>query len=69
MSIKIPLLILVLVIAFLITSLFTFMGVEKAVESGKAEKPMPQPSAGGIVKIEIVNPNQIEGDDKDATDI
>ena len=53
---KLPLLIIVLIIIFLITSLITFITMEKVVTPEKKEIQQPQGStAGAVVKISIVN--------------
>lgn len=60
---KLPIFIIILVIAFILVSLFSFITMEKAsekieVSSEKIETQALQTSlSGGIVRIDIVNPN------------
>lgn len=55
---KVPLLIVVVVIIFLITSLMTYITMEKVVAQEKIEVEKTQSSAAGIVQISIVHPEK-----------
>ncbi len=54
---KIPLLIMVLIIIFLITSLMTFIAMEKVVTTERVEEKPEGQMTAGIVKISIINPD------------
>lgn len=54
---KLPILLIILVIIFLITSLFSFIMMEKVVTPERVEVKKPQTStAAGIVQVSIANP-------------
>lgn len=58
---KLPLLVTVLVIIFVISSLITYITLEKVVTPEKIEtQNAPSPTASGVVKISIVNPEKEE---------
>ena len=56
---KTPLLVIILVVVFLITSLMTFIAMDNVIAPEKVEvQKQPSSAAGGIVKIDIVQPEK-----------
>ena len=67
---KLPLFLVVIVIVFLITSVITFVAMDKGTEDEVEVALQKEPGVGnGEVAIRIVNPNENEEGEHDGTNI